>query len=68
MVERHWDLEPDKRRSGVAVPPPYMLFSVEGPMTDDRAWATAVRRARDNGLCVASGPTGPGRGRASVVL
>ena len=42
MVERHWDLEPDKRRSGVAVPPPYMLFSVEGPMTDDRAWATVL--------------------------
>jgi hypothetical protein len=37
------------------------LFSVEGPMTDDQPWASAVRRARDSGRRVASGPTGPDR-------
>jgi hypothetical protein len=35
------------------------LFSVEG--SDDRQWASAVRRARDSGRRVASGPTGTDR-------
>ena len=37
------------------------FFSVEGPMTDDQPWQSAVRRARDHERRVACGPTGPDR-------
>jgi len=51
-------------------PPPFYLivtdhdrgfFSVEGPMTDDRPWQSAARRARDQQRRVACGPYGPDR-------
>jgi hypothetical protein len=35
------------------------VFSVEGPMTDDRPWQTAALRARDRGLHIVCGPSGP---------
>jgi hypothetical protein len=38
------------------------FFSVEGPMTDDRAWQAAVRRAwSQRHRSIESGPTGPDR-------
>ncbi len=37
------------------------VFSVEGPMTDDRPWQAAARRARDMERQVACGPAGPDR-------
>jgi len=37
------------------------VFSVEGPMTDDRTWQDAARRARDQERRVVCGPRGPDR-------
>jgi hypothetical protein len=37
------------------------LFSVEGPMTDDRPWNSAAGRAREGGRRITCGPTGPDR-------
>jgi hypothetical protein len=38
------------------------FFPVEGPMTDDRPWVNAARRARDQfGRRVVCGPAGPDR-------
>jgi hypothetical protein len=38
------------------------VFSVEGPMTDDRAWNAAARFARDqHQRRITCGPTGPDR-------
>jgi hypothetical protein len=48
-------------------PPPFFLivadhrlrvFSVEGPMTDDRPWQLAALRAREQGLHIVCGPAG----------
>ena len=37
------------------------VFSVEGPMTDDRPWQSAARKARDEERQVVCGPTGSDR-------
>jgi hypothetical protein len=37
------------------------FFTVEGPMTDDRAWNDATRNARDHQRHVVCGPAGPDR-------
>ena len=37
------------------------MFSVEGPMTDDRPWNLAAGRARENHRHVQCGPTGTDR-------
>jgi len=37
------------------------VFAIEGPMTDDHAWQTAARRARERGRQVVCGPSGPDR-------
>jgi len=37
------------------------FFSVEGPMTDDHPWQSAIRRARDQQRRVVCGPSGPDR-------
>ena len=35
------------------------VFSVEGPMTDDRPWEAAARYARDHERRITCGPAGP---------
>ena len=42
------------------------FFSVEGPMTDDQPWQSAVRRARDRNRQIACGPAGPDRDALTV--
>jgi hypothetical protein len=37
------------------------LFSVVGPMTDDRPWESAARYARDHERHITCGPAGPDR-------
>jgi hypothetical protein len=37
------------------------VFSVEGPMTDDRPWEAAARYARDHERRITCGPAGPDR-------
>jgi hypothetical protein len=37
------------------------VFSVEGPMTDDRPWQSAARKARDDERHVVCGPAGAER-------
>jgi hypothetical protein len=37
------------------------VFSVEGPMIDDRPWQSAARRARDQQRRIACGPSGADR-------
>jgi hypothetical protein len=37
------------------------VFSVEGPMADDRPWNEAAREARNHQHRITSGPTGPDR-------
>ena len=36
-------------------------FSVEGPMTDDRPWQSAARKARNHRHRIVCGPTGEDR-------
>ena len=37
------------------------VFSVEGPMTDDRPWQSAARKAREQRRRIVCGPTGADR-------
>ena len=37
------------------------IFSVEGPMIDDRPWQSAARKARDQQRRIVCGPTGADR-------
>jgi hypothetical protein len=37
------------------------VFSVEGPMTDDRLWQAAAREARHHHRHIQRGPAGPDR-------
>ncbi len=35
------------------------VFAVEGPMTEDRAWQSAAKEARNHRHRISCGPTGP---------
>ena len=37
------------------------VFCVEGPMTDDRPWQSAARKAREHQYRITCGPRGPDR-------
>jgi hypothetical protein len=42
------------------------VFSVEGPMTDDRPWQSAAREARNHQHRISCGPTGPDQDELAV--
>jgi hypothetical protein len=42
------------------------VFSVEGPMTNDRPWQDAAMHARSHARRIACGPTGPNRDTLAI--
>ena len=42
------------------------VFSVEGPMIDDRPWQSAARKARDQQHRIVCGPAGPDRDKIAA--